>query len=37
MERWGSSGKFDPFEKIYEVGIFIYYISFASSDESHVL
>jgi hypothetical protein len=20
METWGSAGKFDPFEKVYEVG-----------------
>jgi hypothetical protein len=26
MERWGASGKFDPFEKIYEVCVSIYSI-----------
>lgn len=28
MERWGGSGKFDPFENIYEVGIFVLNITF---------
>jgi hypothetical protein len=36
MERWGTSGRFVPFEKIYEVGVSIEYIIFGSSDQSRV-
>lgn len=30
MEKWGNSGKFDPFEKIYEVSVFSFVISLSS-------
>lgn len=37
MERWGASGKFDPFEKIYEVGVSVHLIISTSSDQRHVI
>ena len=36
MERWGTSGRFDPFEKIYDVGIQLNN-SIPEADQNHVV
>ena len=36
METWGTSGRFDPFEKIYDVGIQLNN-SIPEADQNHVV